>query len=240
MQLSEQIKHIRWSGILCFYVVVLAGTYLARKLPNLLQLILTQITDIPFNFNFNHGIVTLAGALLFYRYSGVSQQITLLGNKKRKSLLFPLVLFTCYTITGIANPHNIDPHLWALLLCSFALMYNIMEEYAWRAYLPDSMAPLPFIFKGILSGVCWGIWHLLVFSNFDQYGGFGIFLLFCIVFSLLLTFTVLRTQAVIAAAAIHTFIIQMNIAALVCLLLFTLLLLTWNKPLFRPNAGQHG
>lgn len=56
-----------------------------------------------------------------------------------KSLLFPIVLFTCYFIYGINNDHGIDKHIWALLLCSFALIYNIMEEYAWRGYLLEGL-----------------------------------------------------------------------------------------------------
>lgn len=231
MNLSEQIKSINWLRILLFYGVVLTGTYLARKLPNVLNLALEQITSIPFSFNFNHGFVTLIAALLFYKFSRQKQEISLLGNKQLKSLLFPGVLFATYTIYGVPNSHGVNPHLWAFIFCSFALAYNIMEEYAWRGYLIESMGQLHFVLKSLISGILWAAWHLLVFSNFNQYGGFGIFLVFCILFSFILTFAVSRTKAIIVSASIHAFIIQTNIAALICLVTFLLLLLTWNKKL---------
>lgn len=229
MNLTAQIKNVNWLRIVLFYGIVLTGTYFARKLPNLLNLILVKLTDIPFTFNYNHGIVTIAASLLFYKFSGVKQEITLLGNHKIKSLLFPAILFVCYTVYGINNSHGVDKHLWALLFCSFAFMYNIMEEYAWRGYLIESFGKINFVLKSILSGSFWAVWHLLIFNNFDQYGGFWIFFAFCIVFSFILTFAVLRTKSIIAPAAIHAFIIQTNIVALICFILFMLLLLTWNK-----------
>lgn len=229
MNLSEQIKNINWLRILLFYGVILTGTYLARKLPNILNLALEQITDIPFSFNFNHGFVTVIAALVFYKFSKETQAFSLLGDKKLRSLLFPAVLLATYTIYGIPNKHGVNPHIWALTFCCFALVYNIMEEYAWRGYLVESMGKLHFVLRSLISGILWAAWHLLVFSNFNQYGGFAIFLVFCILFSFILTFAVSRTKAIIVPAAIHAFIIQTNIAALICLALFVVLLLTWNK-----------
>ena len=85
MNLSKQIKEINWLKISLFYGIILIGTYLARKLPNLLNLILEQITDTPFSFNFNHGFVTLIVALLFYKFGGLKQEITLFGNNKHNN-----------------------------------------------------------------------------------------------------------------------------------------------------------
>lgn len=236
MNLSKQIKETNWLKISLFYGIILVGTYLARKLPNLLNLLLEQITDIPFSFNYNHGFVTLIVALLFYRFGGIKQEITLLGNNKIKSLLFPIALFVCYSTFGINNNHGVDKHLWALIFCSFAFIYNLMEEYAWRGYLIDSLGKVNYVLKSVISGIFWSIWHLLIFNNFDQYGGFWIFFAFCILFSFILTFAVLRTKSIIVAGAIHAFIIQTNVSALICFIIFALLLLTWNtKTLKRSN-----
>lgn len=231
MDWSKQIKETNWLKLLLFYGIILVGTYLVRKLPNLLNLLIEQITDIPFSFNYNHGFVTLIVALLFYKFGGIKQEITLLGNNKIKSLLFPIILFVCYSAYGMNNNHGIDRHLWALIFCSFAFIYNLMEEYAWRGYLTDSLGKMNYVLKSIISGIFWSIWHLLIFSNFDQYGGFWIFFGFCILFSFILTFAVLRTKSIIVAGTIHGFIIQTNISALICFIVFTLLLLTWNKKL---------
>lgn len=112
MNLAEQIKETNWLKISFFYGIILLGTYLARKLPNLLNLILEQITDIPFSFNYNHGFVTLIIALLFYKFGGVKQEITLFGNNKIKSLLFPICsLVTQYmeyiTIKELTNIYGL-------------------------------------------------------------------------------------------------------------------------------------
>lgn len=234
MNLSKQLKGANWLNILVFYAAILCGTYFARRQPNLLQLLLRKISDIPFSFNYNHGIVTLLLSLIFYRFSRKKQQITLWGNAPIKSLLFPLVLFSCYTTAGISNRHGVNPHFWALIFCGLAFLYNIMEEYAWRAYLQERMGNLNYAVKSIVSGVLWCAWHLLVFNNFDQYGGFAVFFVFCLVFSFLLTFAVLRTQSIIVAASLHTFIIQTNTVALVCLSIFLLLLLAWNYLPYTP------
>lgn len=229
MRPLQQAHNVKWLHISLFYVVVSATTFLARRLPNLLNMILKEVTDIPFSFNYNHGIATLLCALLFYRSLRIKRSITLFGDKPLQSLLFPLVLFACYSIHGIKNGNGVDPHLWALLFCGFAFIYNIMEEYAWRGFLTDALSPLHFVMKSIISGLLWACWHLLVFNDFEQYGGFGAFLIFCIVFSFILTFAVQRTRSIIVAASIHTFIIQMNIAALICFLAFMLLLAFWGK-----------
>ncbi|WP_330441562.1 CPBP family intramembrane glutamic endopeptidase [Flavobacterium sp. C4GT6] len=229
MNQLKQLKEINWLKLLLFYGIILVGTYFARKLPNLLNLLLEQVTDVPFSFNYNHGLVTLIVALLFYRFSGINQEITLLGNNKIRSFLFPIILFTCYSVYGMSNNHGVNEHLWAFMFCCFAFVYNIMEEYAWRGYLIESLGNINYVLKSIISAIFWSIWHLLIFENFNQYGGFLIFMLLCILFSFILTFAVLRTKSIIAVAAIHAFIIKSNIVALICLILFIILLITWNK-----------
>jgi membrane protease YdiL (CAAX protease family) len=234
------LTQTNWTPILLCYGIILLGTYLARKQVNVLNLLLQKITTIHFPFNYNHGLATIVVALVFYKLSTSPQQITLLGNKKAKSLLFPVTLFACYTLYGINNNQGVNPHLWALVFCAFAFVYNILEEYAWRGYLTERLGKLNYVLKSVISGVFWAIWHLFVFSNFDQYGGFAVFLIFCIVFSFILTFAVLRTKSIIVAAAIHTFIVQTNLAALICLAIFAVLLFSWNKriPGKRPVTSE--
>lgn len=229
MTILKEIKEVKWTKIIMFYGIILIGTFFARKLPNLINLLLKQVTDIPFSFNYNHGFVALVVALLFYKFGREKQEITLLGNKKFKSILFPIVLFVCYSIYGMKNNYGVDKHLWAFVICAFAFIYNLMEEYAWRGYLIEGLGKVSFVLKSIISGIFWGVWHLLIFNNFDQYGGFWIFLVFCLVFSFILTFAVTRTKSIIVAGSIHAFIIQTNIVALICFMIFIILLLTWNK-----------
>lgn len=229
MSLKTAIKSVQWTKVFLFYGIALSGTYGVRKLPNFLQLTLAKLTDIPFSFNYNHGIFIALVAWLFYRKSNFKQQVTLLGDHKRKSLLFPVILLSVYTITGISNNNGIDRHCWALLFCCLALIYNLMEEYAWRGYLAESLGKLPYVIRSLVGGIFWAVWHLVVFKDFDQYGGFGMFLLFCIIFSFILTFAVQRTKSILVAATIHAFVIQVNVAALICFMLFLALLFTWKS-----------
>lgn len=233
MKILNEIKEIKWLKILLFYSAILIGTYFARKLPNLLNLLLQQITDISFTFNYNHGFVTLIVSIFFYKFSKEKHEISLLGNRKLKSILFPIVLLVCYSTYGMNNNQGVNKHLWAFIFSSSAFIYNLMEEYAWRGYLIDNLRKVNYLVKSVISGIFWGIWHLLIFNNFDQYGGFWLFLVFCIVFSFILTFAVLRTKSIIAVGAIHAFIIQTNIAALICFIIFMVLLITWNKKLIK-------
>lgn len=235
MKILNEIKKVKWLYILFYYSIILIGTYFARKLPNLIRLFLAEISDIPFTFNYNHGFVVLLVSLIFYKFRKVKQEITLLGNREYKSVLFPIVLFSCYSVYGMNNNNGVDIHLWAFIFCLSAFIYNLMEEYAWRGYLIENLGMVNFILKSVISGVFWAVWHLLIFSNFDQYGGFWIFLAFCIVFSFILTFAVLRTKSIIVAGAIHAFIIQINIVALICFIIFMILLLTWDKTFIKEN-----
>lgn len=235
MKILNELKEIKWLKILLFYSAILIGTYIARKLPNLLNLLLQQITEIQFTFNYNHGFVTLIVSIFFYKFSKEKQEITLLGNRKLKSILFPIVLLVCYSTYGMNNNQGVNKHLWAIIFTSFAFIYNLMEEYAWRGYLIDTLRKVNYVVKSVISGIFWGIWHLLIFNNFDQYGGFWLFLVFCIVFSFILTFAILRTKSIIVVGAIHAFIIQTNLAALICVIIFIVLLVTWNKKLIKEN-----
>lgn len=108
-----------------------------------------------------------------------------------------------------------------------------MEEYTWRGYLIESLGKTQLFIKGIIAGVFWAVWHLLIFSNFDQYGGFGVFLAFSIIFSLILTFSVSKTKAFIIPATIHALLIRTNMVTLICFILFAIILFTWNKKLFK-------
>ena len=86
---------------------------------------------------------------LFYRFSGIKQEITFLGtNKIKAALLFPVILFIGYSIHGMNNDNEINKHLWAFFIfCAFMLVYNIMEEYTWRGYLTESLGKINLVIK---------------------------------------------------------------------------------------------
>lgn len=227
----KALKQVEWWKILLFYSIILLATFLARLLPNVLQLILSYFSDKYYPWNFNHGFAVLLVTFFFYKYSKRKTEFSLLGNQKYKSIIFPIILCAGYAYYGIPNDQGVNPHIWALLFCVFTLMYDLMEEYAWRGYLIENLGPLVWSAKAVISGVFWAVWHLLIFQNFDQFGGFWIFLLLCIVFSFLLTFSVIRTKSILVAATLHALMIRSNFVTLACLIIYLLRLFTWNKGL---------
>ncbi|MDY6025438.1 CPBP family intramembrane glutamic endopeptidase [Bergeyella zoohelcum] len=232
----KELQKVNWYKIIIFYFSILIITFLSRKLPNLFQIIVPLFTEVHLPWNFNHGFAILIVSILFYKfYTDEKSKISFLGNQKVKALLFPIILFTGYTIYGFKNNQGVDEHIWAFIFCFITFIYNIMEEYTWRGYLIENLGKLNLIIKSLISGIFWAVWHVFIFNDFEQYGGFYLFLIFCIVFSILLTFSVLKTKSLIVPITIHTLLIKTNIVTLICLIVFLIILTTWNKIVLKRN-----
>ena len=230
IKLRRTLTQVNWRIICLFYTTVLIGTFLARKLPNLLQIVAAQFTEVHLPWNMNHGIAVLLVSFVFYKIAYNKQSaITFFGTNRIKSILFPIVLLLGYGIYGIKNDQGINEHIWAIIFCLFTLVYDIMEEYTWRGFLTENLTPLHFVVKAIISGIFWAIWHILIFENFDQFGGFTIFLTLCIAFSILLTYSVIKTKSLLVPSTIHALFIKTNIVTLTCLIFYMLILITWDK-----------
>jgi len=236
MKLINEIKKVNWFLILSFYGLILILTYFSRKLPNVLQSVIHAFTNLEVNWNYNHGIAILLVSFLFYKFSPVKSTYSLFGDNKLKSALFPLLLFIGYSVYGFSNNNGINEHLWAFIFCLFTIVYDIMEEYTWRGYLIEGLGKINLIVKSVISGIFWGFWHLLIFNDFDQYGGFGVFLLFSIIFSFILTVSVSKTKAILVPATIHALLIRTNIVTLICFIIFVIMLLTWDRKLFKKRG----
>ncbi|WP_413533438.1 CPBP family intramembrane glutamic endopeptidase [Empedobacter brevis] len=229
MNLINQIKHTNWIRIFTFYVLILLGTFLIRKCSNFLQLIFGNLVDFQLPWNMNHGLIIFIISLLFYKFSKVKKEVSILGNAGLKSLIFPFILIVGYSIYGISNDYGINKHLWAAIFISVTLLYDILEEYTWRGYLNDSLGNIFWMIKSIVTGIFWAIWHLLIFKDFNQFGGFGIFMLLCVIFSFVLTFSTLQTKAIIVPATIHALMAKNNLATLIIFIIILILLFVWNK-----------
>ena len=120
-------------------------------------------------------------------------------------------------------------HLCAAIFISVTLLYDILEEYTWRGYLNDALGNIFWIIKSIITGIFWAVWHLLIFKDFDQFGGFGIFMLLCIVFSFVLTFSTIQTKSIIVPASIHALMAKTSLATLIIFVIIIALLFVWNK-----------
>lgn len=231
MKRVDKIRSNRWIPIFIFYILILVSTFFARKFPNGLQFALHELSGHYFPWNFNHGVALLLISLIFYKlWPPKDIQIKLFGSNFLKSLLFPSILLIAYGICGFENRFDINPHLWAILYCIMTLVYDLTEEYAWRGYLIDALDGLNWVYKSLISGLAWASWHLLIFDDFDQFGGFWVFVIFSIIVSLVLTYAAIRTKSILAPAAIHATLVRTNYVTLICFILYFLLLWRWDGP----------
>jgi len=221
-----------WKTIIIVYSISMLLTFLLRQLPNGLREFGLLLFDFWLPFNWNHGIAVLVTAIIGYRFFKTKRETTLLGIDRIKSLIFPLIVLVAYSIVGISNRHGINEHLWGLFFVSMTLVYDIMEESFWRGYLNDLIKPKYLAIKYIITGILWSIWHILIFDNFNQFGGFHIFLLFSIVASFIIGYATTKTNSILVAASIHALLISRNLyVTIICFVIWAIMIITWNKKL---------
>lgn len=219
-----------WKKIIIVYGIALLLTFWALKLPNGLKELGLLLFDFKFPFNWNHGAALLITTAIGYKFFKTKRETTFFGNDRIKSIIFALIVLIAYSIVGISNNYGINTHFWGLLFISMTLVYDIMEESFWRGYLNDLIKPKYFIIKYILTGILWSLWHLLIFDNFNQWGGFHIFLILSLVVSFIIGYATTKTNSILVAASIHALLISKNsYVTIICFVFWGLIILTWKK-----------
>lgn len=229
----EGIKNVKWINIVIFYAVACGLTYWFRTFPNFLREISLKLFDFDAPFNYNHGIALLITSLAAYKLLKVDRRTTVFGNNPLKAVVFAIIFLVAYTAMGFSNESGVNKHLWALLFCLLILVYDMLEEIAWRGFLNDSLSSIPFWLKGIITGILWGLWHLLIFDNFNQFGGLYAFILFSIVLSIIMAYVTEKTNSILVAASIHALLCRTNYVTLICAVIWILIIITWKKNLLR-------
>ena len=233
MNLNKNIKSIKWIDILFFYLFACGLTYIIIKTPNFIKALGIRFLNFDISINYNRGFGLLIASIIAYRIFKLKRKTTFLGNNPLQSILFSVVFIIAYTALGFRNDRGINPHLWALIFCLLTLLFDILEESAWRGFLNDTLNTIPFWLKGILTGTLWAIWHLLVLEDFNQFGGFPIFLLFCIVVSIIIAYTTQKTNSILVSASIHALLCRTNLVTLVCATIWLLMIMIWDKNLLK-------
>ena len=219
-----------WKTIVIVYGIAMLLTFLILKLPNGLREISLLLFDFKVLFDWNHGIALLATAVIGYKFFSTKRETTFLGNNRIRSLIFPVIVLGAYSIVGISNKYGINENLWALFFVSMTLIYDIMEESFWRGYLNDLIKPKYLAIKYIITGTLWSLWHLLIFEDFNQWGGFYIFLLLSILISFIIGFATTRTNSILVAASIHALLISKNLyVTIICFVIWGVMIWTWKK-----------
>ncbi|MBK1442401.1 CPBP family intramembrane metalloprotease [Parapedobacter sp. ISTM3] len=99
------------------------------------------------------------------------------------------------------------------------------------------MSTIPFWLKGIITGILWAFWHLLIFDSFDPFGGLHIFVLLCIIVSIIMAYATDKTNSLLVAASIHALMMLRDMKVTVlCAVVWLVLILFWKNLRFMPKT----
>lgn len=229
---GKTILKIKWQEVLVIYGVGLILTFLATKFPNLLRAISVLLFEFKIPFNWNHGIALFTAAFIGYKAFKTIRKTTFFGNNKLRSLLFSTILLVAYSVVGISNRYGFNPHIWGFLFVLLTLIYDIFEESFWRGYLRDLLGRINLILKYTITGILWSFWHFLIFDNFNQFGGFHVYLLLSIVASFLIGYATTKTNSILVASSVHALLITKSFEVTIfCLVIWVIMIITWDKKL---------
>jgi membrane protease YdiL (CAAX protease family) len=125
---------------------------------------------------------------------------------------------TSMDAAAVARLTAATPPLWGLLAITFAMalvagftingLAAFGEEYGWRGWLADELAPLGAVRANLITGVLWGLWHAPVILLGYNYGSYRLpgavaMIVWCVAGSFLLWRMRQVTGTVLAAAITH-------------------------------------
>lgn len=179
--------------------------------------------------------------LVLFRKSH-KRTITLLGTSPWRSLVLWVSPWFLLGILGGPGQDGISGHLFGFLLPVVALFSVLGEEVGWRGFLQDALRPLRPIYRYLLIGYLWEIWH---FTNRTR-GKTVIAVIFTVLIAGLIASLLSwligratdRTRAILVAALMHGLVNatfefaywQAYIAIGFALALLALFLWRWPQP----------
>lgn len=235
----SQMAQVNWKAVGFFYVVACSLSYGLHFLPNSTEGIL------PLHTIFTYGLGPLLATLLTrFLFTNSPKTITTLGSSPWRTILFvgiPLLLGVTF---GIRNRAGQNEHLYGLLVPVAGILYGYVEETGWRGFLTDALRPLPVFWRIVGIGTLWLGWHFTFLPDLSAVAGpntpavvvYGLLVLASWGFGAATN----RTKSVGVAACLHeTFTLTASSSALILMLvIWTLLLWTWNKPVSLPRRVQ--
>ncbi|MCJ7755780.1 MAG: CPBP family intramembrane metalloprotease [Thermoanaerobaculales bacterium] len=137
------------------------------------------------------------GALVARRFGPRPAQTTsLLGISASRTLITALIPLGLFSLVGLR----------AGFYMLVALIYALGEEFGWRGFLADTLAPLRGPWSLAVISVLWWSWHLRLSTTFD----FLVFPVIILVSSLVLGHAARTSGSVLVAAAMHALIIALT------------------------------
>ncbi len=125
---------------------------------------------------------------------------------------------TSMNAAAVAQIAAATPSLWGLLAITFGAalavgftingLFAFGEEYGWRGWLADELAPLGPVWANLITGMMWGLWHAPVILLGYNYGAYRLpgvvaMIAWCVAGSFLLWRVRQVTGTVVAAAITH-------------------------------------
>ncbi|MDD4275016.1 MAG: CPBP family intramembrane metalloprotease [Desulfobacter postgatei] len=200
MKSSEGSPKKRIFAIILFYAIAVLIRYLTNK-TGLLDRIDNSFLKICIQ-----GVGPTIGALVAIIIFGLKPTYSFAG--KLKPLLVSAFIFVVIPVIGFAvigvkeSEHVIvssNAYLAGAKLCFYFLIYAILEEIGWRAFLQEQLGFLNQYLKYAVIGVLWFIWHL----NFELTVSNLIFLLVLILASWGIGKVGDKTKSILAVGAFH-------------------------------------
>lgn len=238
---SSPTTQVRWLSVVVYYVLACAiswpffwwrdiGHWEGWQGPNILRTAAIM---------WGPGIAGLLCMFLFRRSH--IRTISLLGTDKIRSLVCWFAPLLLLAALGVKDEQGHYSHTFPLQLSVLAVFTVLGEEVGWRGFLQDAVRPLKPVYRYVLIGVLWELWH---FTNrthdrtvLQAVTLVAVFMVFTILLSWLIGMVVERSKSVLVAAAIHGWInlvvefpgLTTYISAGVAVLLWLYLLKTWPK-----------
>lgn len=185
---SVSQQKINWPELLIFYAVAVLVSA-----PFRLRLIdLGKIAPLPYGLDIFYHILRGIGPaigfiVVFYLLkSKVERKFTFWGISKLYTLIAAAVIPIGLVIIGVQNQAGVNEHYYGLLSGVMLIIYALGEEYGWRGYLQQALAPLKEPWRILAIAVLWYLWHLnyllpgfsftsqIIFFGFILLGSWGL------------------------------------------------------------------
>ena len=101
--------------------------------------------------------------------------------------------------------------IFSAILAGFTinLLFAFGEEVLWRGFMWDRLKHLRNSTVSLITGFCWGVWHIPLVIQGYNYGlgnvllGSLVFTVFCVAFSFLFTLLMRKAESAVLASALH-------------------------------------
>lgn len=199
--LQKSIK-TKISAILVFYIIAVLFRYLTNK-TNILEHLDSSFLKIVLQ-----GIGPAIGALVALLAFGLKSTYSFSG--KLRPLILSLLVFVVvpvigFGIIGVVESENIivtsNVYMAGAKLSLYFIVYAILEEIGWRAFLNEQLDFINQYAKIFIVGFLWFVWHL----NFEISISNFVFLLILILASWGIGKIGNKTKSILAVGAFHAF-----------------------------------